>query len=841
LIVSDPVLAAGLVQTATSGLALSSSAGEAVTYVSLAPGTVPTGSTASIRRVGSAGSLVTRLFDGGFDPVPVNASAGDSIEVLVQDAGGATIAVLGLVVAARRPPIVVRTDPPRRKTDVPLNAAIIIVFSEPIDGATLTPASIRLLQGQTSVSGTVRFLDASLDASHVSVEFAPDAPLSANTEYQLVVTKEVRDLDGEALLAAETVTFTTGQSSTGPPASLSLSPGDTVGLTLVSGTSIQLTAIVRDAAGNQLTNQPVTWSSDNTTVATVSSTGLVHALTRGFALVSASAGSTNAHLQIFVNDPPTTVTLEPSTGTIAVGLSQRLTATVRDSLGRPTIGGVTAWSLSDSLTARLVTSFVSPNVANVVGLRSGTTTVTATYAPGVAGTATFTVVSKLASLALTPDSATFVPSSAMRLAVTFRDSTGGLLSGYQVAWASNDTSAVAVDSTGVVEARRAGAATISATSEGVTGTARIVVAPANFVSVSAGWGHTCGLTQGGAVYCWGENAYAALGLGDADKGVPYRAAPVPVSGDITFAAVATGGNFTCGVATAGPTYCWGIDGAGQLGRFFYNSPTFIQATPDTVFPSPADGVLRFSFMSLGNAHTCSLTIANAAYCWGWNGFGQLGDGETITKRYPVAVLGGYSFATLSAGSAHTCGVITEGAAYCWGLNDRGQLGDGTTTDHSSPIAVLGPVSFAVVSAGGGHSCGLTADSTAYCWGANEYGQLGDGSTIDRTVPVVVSGELHFAILSSGRVHTCGVTDAGAGYCWGQNGNGQLGDGTTTSHTGPVPVGGGLTFRSVSAGRSHTCGITTLGVVYCWGANYAGALGDGTTLDSPTPVKVLGQP
>jgi len=91
--------------------------------------------------VGGAASLVTTVSDGGFDPVPVQARTNDSIEVVVEDAGGATIAVIGLVVAARRPPIVVRTDPPRKKNDVRLNSAIVVVFSEPIDVRTLTGGS----------------------------------------------------------------------------------------------------------------------------------------------------------------------------------------------------------------------------------------------------------------------------------------------------------------------------------------------------------------------------------------------------------------------------------------------------------------------------------------------------------------------------------------------------------------------------------------------------------------------------------------------------------------------------------------------------------------------------
>ena len=99
--------------------------------------------------------------------------------------------------------------------------------------------------------------------------------------------------------------------------------------------------------------------------------------------------------------------------------------------------------------------------------------------------------------------------------------------------------------------------------------------------------------------------------------------------------------------------------------------------------------------------------------------------------------GGVSFAAVSAGDVSTCGVTAAGAAYCWGLNSNGQLGDGTTTNWLSPVLVAGGVSFAAASAGDLHTCGVTTGGAAYCWGYNGYGQLGDGTTTDRSSPVLV--------------------------------------------------------------------------------------------------------
>ena len=210
--------------------------------------------------------------------------------------------------------------------------------------------------------------------------------------------------------------------------------------------------------------------------------------------------------------------------------------------------------------------------------------------------------------------------------------------------------------------------------------------------------------------------------------------------------------------------------------------------------TPFAVTLTFAAVTASGLHTCGLTIVTgAAYCWGGNGSGQLGDGTKTNQLTPVLVQApaGVSFAAVTAGAAHTCGVTAAGAAYCWGDNGFGQLGDGTTTSQSSPVLVQAPpgVSFAAVTGGVAHTCGVTAAGIAYCWGRNLEGQLGDGTTMNRLTPVPVQAPagVSFAAVTAGAVHTCGVTAAGTAYCWGRNVEGQLGDGTTTDRLTPVRV------------------------------------------------------
>ena len=312
----------------------------------------------------------------------------------------------------------------------------------------------------------------------------------------------------------------------------------------------------------------------------------------------------------------------------------------------------------------------------------------------------------------------------------------------------------------------------------------LVTAPAgvSFAAVSARFLHTCGVTAAGAAYCWGFNGSGQLGDGTTTQQLTPVLVVAPAA--VSFAAVSTGISHTCGVTPAGAAYCWGDNANGQLG----DGSTTGELTPVLV-AAPAG--VSFAAVSAGTSHTCGVTAAGAAYCWGFNADGELGDGSGTGQLTPVPVAAppGVSFLAVSVGGNHSCGVTASGAAYCWGSNGAGELGDGTTTNQLSPVQVAGSVSFATLTAGFFHTCGVTAAGAAYCWGANSSGRLGDGTTTQRLTPVLVAAPagVSFAALSAGNSHSCGVTPAGAAYCWGDNFYGQLGDGTTTDQLTPVRV------------------------------------------------------
>ncbi len=270
------------------------------------------------------------------------------------------------------------------------------------------------------------------------------------------------------------------------------------------------------------------------------------------------------------------------------------------------------------------------------------------------------------------------------------------------------------------------------------------------------------------------------------------------------------------------------------------SPTMTSPPVDfPVNPAPPKTAapLSFATVSAGTHLTCGVTTKGAAYCWGTNVSGTLGNGSTVGhSTVPVLVSGALNFAMVSSGELHACGVTTAGTAYCWGGDFGGDLGNGMIAtldclscgESDTPGLVSGGLTFATVTAEGSHTCGLTTQGNAYCWGDNSYGEAGNNSADSSiTTPMPVTGGLPFAQLSAGYRHTCGVTTSGLALCCGANFTGQLGNDNTSNSPIPVTVSGGLKFVSVSGGFDHTCGVTTSGEAYCWGLNIASELGDGT--------------
>jgi alpha-tubulin suppressor-like RCC1 family protein len=328
---------------------------------------------------------------------------------------------------------------------------------------------------------------------------------------------------------------------------------------------------------------------------------------------------------------------------------------------------------------------------------------------------------------------------------------------------------------------------------GQTGPSVIPAAVTNghvFRQVSGGKYHSCGVTLAGDGYCWGSNLEGQLG-----KDVEVQSeTPVLNARAITFSSISVGRAHSCGIALNGVAFCWGSNFEGQLGF-----KTVTTSVDTAGYVRTSDDFIR---IAAGGLHTCGITTTATTLCWGFNDQGQLGNGTTTTIFPDTAgpssltpVSGGFTFDSITSGYKHTCGLTQAGLAYCWGDNAYGQLGDGTTTRSLVPVQVAGTVTFVGLSAGYYHTCGIANTGEAYCWGRNTPnafqesagGQLGDGTTTSRSVPTLVSGGLSFQSISAGEVSTCGVTTGRVAYCWGDNEYGQLGLGTLASVVIPTKV------------------------------------------------------
>jgi hypothetical protein len=645
---------------------------------------------------------------------------------------------------------------------------------------------------------------------------------------------------------------------------------------VAAGSTVQLTAEARDADNVVVPNVSWFWASDNHTIARVSQTGLVTGVAGGSVTITAVGKGMPGGTALTVSQSAAALafSIQPGNATAGEALSPAVQIEVRDGAGNRmtssrdpvtiafannagggTLTGTKTVNAVDGIASFTGLSINKAAAGYTLSATSGSlpaaTSSAFTIAPAAAAKLVFTTQPVNAQGNVSMGSVTGSISDAFDNVVTSATNSvtlsiannpwkgviglGGNLSATQltvpaVAGVATFTN-VSVDKPGV-------GYTLTAASPSLTPATstpfNVNLTIAGSLTAGSNATHSCAVTTGGT-YCWGNNSNLQLG---ALTGItPIDSIPALVRGGLTFTSVTAGGAHSCGLTAAGAAYCWGAGSAGRLGN---------GGTTSSDVPVAVVGGHVFAQIDAGSAHTCGVTTASAVpaedrqvYCWGSGGNGQLGDGlASGTASTPVRVAEPlqttFRAISVSAGSSHTCAVsnsasATSGGAFCWGFGGSGQVGDGAAASPLVPTLVTGLHIFTAISAGSSHSCGIVQTGpsafVARCWGRNAEGQLGDGANAQQNAPALVAGALTtWTRISAGGAHSCG-TAATITWCWGINSNGELGDdnanGTNTNQ--PTPVAGNLSFVSVDAGANHTCGRTA-SAAYCWGSNSAGRLG-----------------
>ncbi|WP_312029493.1 RCC1 domain-containing protein [Paenibacillus sedimenti] len=306
---------------------------------------------------------------------------------------------------------------------------------------------------------------------------------------------------------------------------------------------------------------------------------------------------------------------------------------------------------------------------------------------------------------------------------------------------------------------------------------------------------------------------------------------------ITSLPLTLGGNNSLFIRNDASLWSWGYNGYGQLG----NGTTNTQYQPIQTI-----NLTDVKTSAGGSNHTLAIKNDGSLYAWGYNGYGQLGDNSTTYRYSPVLVSSQTGFTSVAAGENHSLALKNDGTVWAFGNNGEGQLGDGTNTTQKLPVQVSNLSSVKAIAAGKNFSTALKSDGTVWTWGSSNYGELGNGQTTKSNVPVQVAFGANnpltgITAIASGDHHVLALKSDGTIWSWGYNGNGELGNGSTHSQTTPVQILNFGSVKSIAAGRYFSFAIKQDGSLWGWGYNGYGQLGLGHTTTRTVPVQLTTLP
>lgn len=328
--------------------------------------------------------------------------------------------------------------------------------------------------------------------------------------------------------------------------------------------------------------------------------------------------------------------------------------------------------------------------------------------------------------------------------------------------------------------------------------------------------------KSGQLWVWGRNNMGQLG----DSSNINRNAPVSIASNVPWQSVSTGYFHTVAIKQDGSLWAWGNNSAGQIG----NGGNTSNWVPQRV-GNQSDWVA----VSAGYFHTLALKANGTLWAWGDNFEGQIGIGSTGNVRTtPIQIGTSSDWVAISAGAVFSVALKSDGTVWCWGNNGFGQLGNASTSPSSAPISVALPLPAKSIASGEQHVVVLMPNGTLYAWGRNDLGQLGIGNFQSiRNTPALVQAQRDFKEIACGGNHTLAIKADGSLWSWGHNNGGQLGQIVGNNQNLPVRIGARNDWRWITAGELHSIAVDNQGNIYSWGGNDVGQLGDGSNTNRNT--------
>ena len=258
----------------------------------------------------------------------------------------------------------------------------------------------------------------------------------------------------------------------------------------------------------------------------------------------------------------------------------------------------------------------------------------------------------------------------------------------------------------------------------------------------------------------------------------------------------------------------------------------------TTVTVPVPGAGSFIQIAAGYYHSIALDADGNLWAWGWNFYGQVGNGApngNVTA--PVQITTGTPYIAIGAGSDHSLALDADGNLWTWGSDNSGKLGNGAPTgDVTAPAQTTTGTTYTAIAAGVNHSIGLDADGNLWTWGYGGFGQLGNGNTNggDVTAPAQVTTDTTFARVAASMFYSVALDADGNLWTWGPDDFGQVGNGPPTGIVAePSRITTDTAFTHVVAGDPHSLALDADGGLWTWGSNSSGQVGNGAPTDDVT--------